>query len=69
MTEEIEARKWASERVPFHLHAPKALFGLVEGTSTKPLFFFEARAESTYVSCLRNEERYLQWRTVALHPK
>ncbi|KAB8420567.1 hypothetical protein FH972_024963 [Carpinus fangiana] len=30
VTEEIEARKWASERVPFHLHAPKALFGLVE---------------------------------------
>ncbi|XP_062153277.1 anaphase-promoting complex subunit 5 isoform X1 [Alnus glutinosa] len=30
VTEEIEARKWASERVPFHLHAPKALFRLVE---------------------------------------
>jgi anaphase-promoting complex subunit 5 len=39
VTEEIEARKWASERVPFHLHAPKALFGLVEGISTKPFFF------------------------------
>ncbi|KAB1226851.1 Anaphase-promoting complex subunit 5 [Morella rubra] len=28
--EEIEARKQASERVPFHLHGSKALFGLVE---------------------------------------
>lgn len=31
VTEEIEARKRASERVSFHLHAPKALFDLVEG--------------------------------------
>ncbi|KAK7809558.1 anaphase-promoting complex subunit 5, partial [Quercus suber] len=31
VTEEIEARKRASERVSFHLHAPKALFNLVEG--------------------------------------
>lgn len=31
VTEEIEARKMASEKVSFHLHAPKALFGLVEG--------------------------------------
>ncbi|KAL0002282.1 hypothetical protein SO802_016063 [Lithocarpus litseifolius] len=30
VTEEIEARKRASERVSFHLHAPKALFDLVE---------------------------------------
>ncbi|XP_030930020.1 anaphase-promoting complex subunit 5 isoform X1 [Quercus lobata] len=30
VTEEIEARKRASERVSFHLHAPKALFNLVE---------------------------------------
>ncbi|XP_044501315.1 anaphase-promoting complex subunit 5 [Mangifera indica] len=30
VTEEIEARKMASEKVSFHLHAPKALFGLVE---------------------------------------
>ncbi|KAK0590885.1 hypothetical protein LWI29_032824 [Acer saccharum] len=30
VTEEIEARKKASEKVSFHLHAPKALFGLVE---------------------------------------
>lgn len=29
--EEIEARKQASERVPFHLHGSKALFGLLEG--------------------------------------
>lgn len=31
VNEEIEARKQASERVPFHLHGPKALSGLVEG--------------------------------------
>ncbi|GMY08993.1 anaphase-promoting complex subunit 5 [Fagus crenata] len=30
VTEEIEARKRASERVSFHLHTPKALLGLVE---------------------------------------
>ncbi|KAH7578445.1 hypothetical protein ACOSQ2_000294 [Xanthoceras sorbifolium] len=30
VTEEIEARKKASEKVSFHLHAPNALFGLVE---------------------------------------
>ncbi|XP_052178885.1 anaphase-promoting complex subunit 5 [Diospyros lotus] len=30
VTEEIEERKRASERVPFHNHAPKALIGLVE---------------------------------------
>ncbi|XP_050249398.1 anaphase-promoting complex subunit 5 isoform X1 [Quercus robur] len=30
VTEEIEARKRASERISFHLHAPKALFNLVE---------------------------------------
>ncbi|PSS17623.1 Anaphase-promoting complex subunit like [Actinidia chinensis var. chinensis] len=30
VTEEIEERKRASERVPFHNHAPKALTGLVE---------------------------------------
>lgn len=30
VNEEIEARKQASERVPFHLHGPKALSGLVE---------------------------------------
>ena len=34
VTEEIEERKRASERVPFHNHAPKALTGLVEGTIT-----------------------------------
>lgn len=34
VTEEIEARKKASEKVSFHLHAPKALFGLVEGIMT-----------------------------------
>lgn len=31
VNKEIEARKKASEEVSFHLHAPKALFGLVEG--------------------------------------
>uniref|UniRef100_A0A5B6Z0J0 Anaphase-promoting complex subunit 5 n=1 Tax=Davidia involucrata TaxID=16924 RepID=A0A5B6Z0J0_DAVIN len=30
VTEEIEAKKRATERVSFHNHAPKALFGLVE---------------------------------------
>ncbi|XP_024928384.3 anaphase-promoting complex subunit 5 [Ziziphus jujuba] len=30
VTEEIEARERASKRVPFHLHVPKALCGLVE---------------------------------------
>ncbi|KAH9706057.1 Anaphase-promoting complex subunit 5 [Citrus sinensis] len=30
VNKEIEARKKASEEVSFHLHAPKALFGLVE---------------------------------------
>lgn len=34
VTEEIEARKRASERVSFHIHAPKALYGLVEGMVT-----------------------------------
>ena len=33
VTEEIEARKEASERVPFHLHAPKTLLDLVDGIS------------------------------------
>lgn len=33
VTEEIEARKEASERVPFHLHAPKILLGLIDGIS------------------------------------
>ena len=32
VTEEIEARKEASERIPFHLHVPKALLDLVDGT-------------------------------------
>jgi anaphase-promoting complex subunit 5 len=44
VTEEIEARKWASERVPFHLHAPKVLFRFVEGINTKP-FSCEALAD------------------------
>ncbi|KAG7983839.1 hypothetical protein I3843_04G126700 [Carya illinoinensis] len=35
VTEEIEARKSASETVPFHLHAPQTLFGLVEGIYTE----------------------------------
>lgn len=35
VTEEIEARKRASERVPFHLHVPKELFGLLDGIDTK----------------------------------
>ncbi|KAF7815699.1 anaphase-promoting complex subunit 5 [Senna tora] len=30
VTEEIEARKEANERVPFHLHVPKTLLGLVD---------------------------------------
>lgn len=34
VTEEIEARERASKRVPFHLHVPKALYGLVEGINT-----------------------------------
>lgn len=34
VTEEIEARDRASKRVPFHLHVPKTLFGLVEGINT-----------------------------------
>lgn len=35
VTEEMEARQRAGGRVSFHLHAPKALVGLVEGKSTK----------------------------------
>ncbi|GAB4842872.1 hypothetical protein Ancab_012851 [Ancistrocladus abbreviatus] len=31
VTEEVEARKTASKGVPFHLHAPKALDGLIGG--------------------------------------
>ncbi|XP_028751952.1 anaphase-promoting complex subunit 5 isoform X2 [Neltuma alba] len=31
VSEEIEARKEASEKVPFHLHAPKTLLDLVDG--------------------------------------
>lgn len=31
VSEEIEARKEASERIPFHLHAPNTLLGLVDG--------------------------------------
>ncbi|KAL5070675.1 hypothetical protein RYX36_007251 [Vicia faba] len=30
VSEEIEARKEASERVPFHLHTPNALLSLVD---------------------------------------
>lgn len=36
VTEEIEERKRANERIPFHNHSPKALTGLVEGTITGP---------------------------------
>lgn len=42
VSEEIEARKEASERVPFHLHTPNALLSLVDGISlnfTGILFF------------------------------
>lgn len=35
VSEEIEARKEASERVPFHLHTPNALLSLVDGISLK----------------------------------
>ena len=35
VTEEMEARQRAGGRTSFHLHAPKALVGLVEGISTK----------------------------------
>jgi anaphase-promoting complex subunit 5 len=31
VSEEIEARKEASERVPFHFHTPNALLSLVDG--------------------------------------
>lgn len=37
VTEETEARKMASEKVSFHIHAPKALFGLIEGIITSVL--------------------------------
>ncbi|CAI9090028.1 OLC1v1024711C1 [Oldenlandia corymbosa var. corymbosa] len=30
VSEEFEARKLANERISFHMHAPKALFGLIE---------------------------------------
>jgi anaphase-promoting complex subunit 5 len=33
VSEEIEARKEASERVPFHFHTPNALLSLVDGMS------------------------------------
>lgn len=31
VTEEIETKKKAGERIPFHLHVPTPIFGLVEG--------------------------------------
>lgn len=31
VTEEIEAKRRAEEKIPFHLHAPRTLVGLVEG--------------------------------------
>lgn len=37
VSEEIEARKEASERVPFHLHVPNTLLGLVDGITYKHL--------------------------------
>ena len=36
VAEEFEARKLASERISFHTHAPKELFGLIEGTASGP---------------------------------
>lgn len=40
VSEEIESRKRSQERVSFHNHAPKALFGLVEGTTIGVSLFF-----------------------------
>ncbi|KAL6983242.1 anaphase promoting complex subunit 5 [Sarracenia purpurea var. burkii] len=40
VTEEIEERKRASEKVPFHNHAPKALIDLVEGNACIAHFYF-----------------------------
>jgi len=36
VSEEIEARKEASGRVPFHLHTPNALLSLVDGINGIP---------------------------------
>ena len=39
VSEETEARKMNSERGSFHIHAPKALFGLIEGMVSSMLCF------------------------------
>ncbi|KAK9285753.1 hypothetical protein L1049_024953 [Liquidambar formosana] len=61
VTEEIEARKRASERVSFHIHAPKALYGLVEDieVSAAPKFKHsdKARETSTFVHPANNSMR------------
>ncbi|KAG6658106.1 anaphase-promoting complex subunit 5 isoform X3 [Carya illinoinensis] len=53
VTEEIEARKSASETVPFHLHAPQTFFGLVEDievlVDVKPKQGDKDREASSYV--------------------
>lgn len=38
VTEEIGARGSTSGEVPFHLHVPKSLFGLIEGIITKSYY-------------------------------
>lgn len=46
VTEETEARKMASERVSFHIHAPKALFGLIEDIEVSAELKFKHREKT-----------------------
>lgn len=38
VTEDTRTRNMSAERVPFHIHSPKALSGLIEGIITAVLF-------------------------------
>ncbi|KAJ9707253.1 hypothetical protein PVL29_002305 [Vitis rotundifolia] len=46
VTEETEARKMASERVSFHIHAPKALCGLIEDIEVSAELKFKHREKT-----------------------
>ncbi|KAI6697132.1 hypothetical protein NL676_017251 [Syzygium grande] len=56
VTEEIETKKKAGERIPFHLHVPTPIFGLVEDIelSAKPMFKQNAKGKeaSSYAMTL-----------------
>ncbi|KAI3437130.1 Anaphase-promoting complex subunit 5 [Psidium guajava] len=50
VTEEIEAKKKAGERIPFHLHVPTPIFGLIEDTD------IELSAEPTFKQNAKGKE-------------